>query len=211
MLETFEAPMRTLGGHVGPAFWAMGVFAFGFLLAFVVTRLDVGSLLAIPTLLFRFGKKYLTPRLSPVLLFAFIFLFNSIVIFIYMLSGGFVVLPIVFALFTGLNVGVILLLDAREAMLEPPDPPGEVAAPRAWVGFLCLFTVVVELSAFWLAIGMGMTLGNEMHEAFAWATFVKAAGPRVLAYGLVLVPALALSAAAEATAVSAMIRRSSHQ
>ena len=210
MIEALEASLQTLAEHIGLGAWAMVMFACGFLLAFPVVRLEVRSLLALPLWLYGLGKKYLTPELSPVFLFAFIFLFNTAAIFIYMISGGLVLLPIVFDIFTGLNVGVIMLKDAQQAMAEAPSSPADMRPARAWVGFCCLFTVVVELSAFWLAIGMGMKLGRQMRAEFAWATFAECAQPRVLAYVLVLVPALALSAAAETAAVKAMLRGETH-
>ena len=206
MFDMLEAPVRTLADHVGAGVWAMAVFVCGLLLALLVVRLDVRSLLALPVWLYRLGRKYLTPRVSPVFLFAFIFLFNTAAIFVYMISGGLVILPIIFDLFTGLNVGVILLKDAQDSMEDGRQPQTDGQPPRAWIGFLCLFTVIVELSAFWLAIGMGITLGHVMRADFTWAAFAGAAEPRILAYLLVLVPALTLAAAAEAAAVSAMLR-----
>ncbi len=182
----------------------MAAFFCGFPLAVLAMRHEVRGLLALPLWIHRLGKKYLTPQLSPAFLFAFIFLFNTAAIFVYMISGGLIILPIVFAVFTGLNVCVIMLASARESTGEEPHPnapPG-----RAWVGFLSLFSMAVELSAFWLAIGMGIRLGNVMQAEFTWAAFAGAAEPRIIAYVIILVPALALSAAAEAAAVTAMIR-----
>jgi hypothetical protein len=206
MASALMPQFHTLARHIGPAIWAMAVFGCGLLFAFPVCRLNVRSLLAVPLWVYGLAKRYLKPGLSPVFLFAFIFLFNTVAIFSYMISGGLVILPVVCALLTGLNVGVIMLKDAQEAT---PEEPGNDAGPRparAWVGFLCLFTVVVELSAFWLAIGMGMKLGYLMRSDFSWATFAAAAAPRIQAYVILLVPALALSAAAEAAALSAMLR-----
>ena len=159
---------HTLARHVGPAIWAMVVFGCGFLFAFPALRLNVRSLLAVPFWVYGLAKRYLKPGVSPVLLFAFIFLFNTVAIFSYMMSGGLVILPVVCALLTGLNVGVIMLKDAQEAMEEETDGTGPRPA-RAWIGFFCLFTVVVELSAFWLAIGMGMKLGPFFSLALSFS------------------------------------------
>ena len=204
MLDILEAPLHTLAEHVGAGAWAMAAFFCGFPLAVLAMRHEVRGLLALPLWIHRLGKKYLTPRLSPAFLFAFIFLFNTTAIFVYMISGGLIILPIVFDVFTGLNVCVIMLAAAQESAEEEPQPgapPG-----RAWVGFLSLFSVAVELSVFWLGIGMGIKLGHVMRTEFTWAGFAGAAEPRIIAYLLILVPALALSAAAEAAAVTAMIR-----
>ena len=205
MLDGFGMAVRTLEGHVGAATWAMAVFAAGFGLAFPVVRLEVKSLLLIPTWVARLAKKYLTPDVSPVFLCAFIFGFNAVAIFCYMVSGGLLFLPIVFDLFTGLNVGAVMVRNMREP--EEEELTGPLPPVRAWVGFLGLFVIVVELSSLWLAIGMGITLGHAMRAGFGWATFVEAARPRILAYVLIIVPALAASAAAETAAVKAMFRR----
>ncbi len=206
MLEVLMVPVRTLGHDAGAAVWAMVVFGCGFALAFPVVRLQVKSLLVVPARLLRLARKYLRPELSPVFLFSFILCFNTAAIFIYMLSGGFVFLPLVFDLFTGLNVGAVMLIDARRPMEALDEAPGEPAQARAWVGFLSLFVVVVELTAFWLAIGMGIKLGHTMRADFGWATFIQAAGPRIIAYVIIIVPALAASAAAETAAIKAMLR-----
>jgi len=81
MFEALEACLQTLAEHIGLGAWAMVMFACGFVLALPVVRLDVRSLLALPRWLYRLGRKYLTPELSPVFLFAFIFLFNTTAIF----------------------------------------------------------------------------------------------------------------------------------
>ena len=196
-------PLRTLGEHAGTTLWAMVVFACGFALAFPVVHFRARSLLIFPQWLLRVARKYLRPELSPFLLFAFIFCFNTVAIFCYMASGGLVFLPIVFGLLTGLNVGVVLLEDAREAAAAPP---ASAVPARAWVGFCSLFVVVAELSSFWFAIGMGIRMGHLMRENFTWTTFEQALVPRALAYVLVIVPVLALSAAAETAAIKAMLR-----
>jgi hypothetical protein len=204
MLDVLRPAMETLGEHVGPAFWALAVFACGFGLAVAAVRLEVRSLLAFPLWLLRLAKRYLRPELSPVYLFAFIFLFNTLAIFCYMASGGLIWMPIVFDLLTGLNVGAVMLKESAPpgADDEAPEP---VQPPRAWVGFLGLFVVIAELSSFWLAIGMGMKLGHLMRSDFAWETYVRLLAPRATAYALVLVPALAAAALAETAAIKAML------
>jgi len=202
-MDLLQAAYRTLGTHVGPALWAVGIFAAGFALAFPVVRYNVRSLLAFPEWLFRLAQKYLRPDVNPVLLCLFIFGFNSIAIFIYMMSGGLVVLPIVFDLLTGLNVGAIMLMEASGPEEPPEAPPDRRAPARAWVGFLTLFVLLVELSAFWLSIGMGIGLGHAMEGSFSWTMFEQAARPIVLAYVVVIVPALAASAVAETITLKA--------
>jgi hypothetical protein len=97
------------------------------------------------------------------------------------------------------------MLDAREAAHEPEPEPGETPEPRAWVGLCNIFFVVVELAAIWLSIGMGISLGHAMRADFTWPVFQAQAWPRLIAYALVVVPALAASAAAETAAIKAML------
>jgi len=206
MLVVLMAALGTLRDHVGASAWALAVFAFGFALAFPVVKLQVKSLLAFPMWLVRLARRYLRPEINPVALCTFIFAFNTAAIFVYMISGGLVYLPIVFDLFTGLNVGIIMLTDSAEPAPGWSDEADAVQPPRAWIGFLSIFVVVVELAAFWLAIGMGITLGHAMAADFSRATFAAAVGPRLLAYLAIIVPALAASAAAETAAIKAMLR-----
>jgi hypothetical protein len=195
--------LNTLGDHLGAAVWALLVFLVGLLLASPVVRLEVTSLLAFPRWFMKMARTYLGPTTSPLLLGLCIFGFNTVAIFVYMISGGLVVLPIVFCLFTGLNVGAALLMEAQASLGPPeaPEPPVEPTPPKPWVGLCGLFVIVVELSAFWLAIGMGLKLGHLMRQEFTWATFRAAAEPRVTAYLLVLAPALLISAIAETAAI----------
>ena len=198
---------ETLGSHLGAAAWAMGIFVVGFALSFAVVRCDVRSLLIFPNWILHLARKYLRPEINPVYLCAFIFLFNSAAIFLYMISGGLVIFPILFDLLTGLNVGTIMLMDAEEAP-ETSAPSAEPGQARAWVGFLSIFVILVELTSFWFAIGMGMKLGQEMRAGFSWETFAAAAAPRIVAYVLIIVPSLLASAAAETAAIKAMMRNS---
>jgi stage II sporulation SpoM-like protein len=205
MGDLYSAAMKTLGEHLGPATWALGVFFVGFVLAFPVVRLEVTSLLALPRWFMRIARKHLGPGTNPTLLCLFIFAFNTSAILLYMISGGLVFLPMVFGLFTGLNVGAALLLEAREPEPDDTAPIEPPHIPRAWVGLCGLFVVAVELSAFWLALGMGMKLGHLMRQEFTWQTFALESGPRLMAYFLVLTPALFVSAIAETAAIKGML------
>lgn len=208
MLEMIRLSLGTLGEHVGDAGWALAVFACGFVFAFPVVRFEVSSLLAFPMWVMRIIRGHLKPETNPVGLFAFIFVFNSVAMFCYMMSGGLVFLPLVFGFLTGLNLGVISVKDTQRSVEKAAAGDGPPAPPRPWVGLLGLFVIVVELSAFWLAIGMGIRLGHIMRADFSWTQFIEAAVPRARAYLVVLVPALAASAAAEAAAIKGAMGRS---
>ena len=206
MLETYLMMFRTLWADAGAALWAMAIFAVGFALAFPVVRYEVKGLMALPQWMLGLARRHLRPETGPVTLCAFIFGFNSVAIFTYMISGGLVVLPAVFDLLTGLNVGAILLIDAQEPIDAPIAAGEQSSGPRAWVGFLTLLVIGVELTSFWFSVGMGINLGRAMGGAFSWDGFAREAGPRVTAYILVIVPALLASAVAETAAIKAMMQ-----
>lgn len=198
-----SAALKTLWEHAGLAFWAMGIFFVGFALSFAVVKWHIQSLLAFPRFMLRLMKHYVTPRTPAVGLLGFIFLFNSIAIFIYMMSGGLVLLPLLFDLLTGLNVGVIMLIDTRGRTVEIPEqsPPGGLA------NFLTIFVLVVELTSFWLAIAMGMRMGQMLRVDFSWTNYLELARPRAVAYVMFIVPALFVSALAETVAIKKIGRR----
>jgi hypothetical protein len=205
MIELYGNALTTVWGHRAAFGWAVVAFFCGALIAWPAVRYDVRSLLALPRRLMQLARSYLRPDSRPVPLFLFIFFFNAATSLVYVLSGGLVVLPVLLGIFAGLNVGAVLMLDAREASLVPPPDPEHAPEPRAWVGLCNIFFVVVELAAIWLSIGMGISLGHAMRAEFTWSALESEAWPRLAAYGLVVVPALAASAVAETAAIKAMV------
>lgn len=118
-------------------------------------------------------------------LFVFLLAFNSVSLFVNLVSGFFVVLPPAFAFLLGLNVGVISVEEAGYA--------GFVALPLNPVAWL-------ELPAAWLSLGAGAQLALALVSGGATdaiAAFPELAGVYVYA----VLPLLVAAAFVEATLI----------
>jgi len=133
-----------------------------------------------------------------------IWAFNSAAIFLYMASGYHPMLPKLFAIWTGLNVGVIAGM-RPEGLDWPPAHAGEGGSrwvPPAPVVALCAGLVLaLELPCFWYSLAMGMSMGWEVQAGES--AYVDALRPRLIAYLTVIVPLLLASAVAESVAIRA--------
>jgi hypothetical protein len=131
-----------------------------------------------------------------------IWTFNATVIFIYMASGFHPLLPKLFCLWTGLNVGAVIGF-ARTGQYKPREPKRLASQwmPAYAEAAVCgLAMLVLELGCFWTSIAMGISLGTEVQSGLAYAS---ALAPRAAAYATFIIPALLISAASEAVAVRA--------
>lgn len=129
-----------------------------------------------------------------------IFLFNSCMMFLYMLSGALVLLPWIFAMLTGLNIALIGSGSIPEWMGERMEKFAE-DYPAGAVKACGLAVLLIELPCFWFSIAMGGTLGLGMLSNFSYPHFRFLSRDRVEAYIVVIMPLLAFSAICEALAV----------
>lgn len=194
--------------HFWAALDALILFAVGMFAAVPVVRYRVKAVKWLPLKLFRLVVRLIgdggIPRTAAV-----IWAFNSVSIFIYMASGFHPLLPKLFAIWTGLNVAVLMFGIDREEdpvlsrLVRPPENRWQ-ASPG--VLLLCSGLVLaVELPCFWFAIGMGIRMGQLLQtNASYWGQLLR----RGTAYGTVIVPLLLLSAIAEAIAIRAAPKQS---
>lgn len=188
-----------LTAHWKETFSAAVLFFVGVLGAAVVVK-DDDSLLVranewiVRQLLRAFGKG------SSARIAAVIFALNGCAIFVYMMSGGLVVLPWVFALLTGLNVGLSTMRMRSEALASRFAEFAE-EYPEELVKLCGVLVLLLELPCFWVSIGMGMRLGFDMTRSFTWGQFERLSQQRVEAYLAVVLPLLAISAVCEAIAI----------
>jgi len=195
-------------GHIWLSVIAALLFVAGLGTAVPVVRNDCRWLMAFPLWIVRQVLRIVGPGLPPVRVFLLIFLFNSIAIFLYMLSGVLLVLPAAVAFLTGVNIGVVVL---RGGEIQLPSGERPLAAAGAehgravpsWVSLCTLAVFVLELPSFWVAVGMGIGMGNKLSAAdgYTLANLQSLLLPRIYAYLLVIVPALFISALAETAAI----------
>ena len=196
--------LSLLWKHCWGAFGMALLFGAGMLLAIPVHRRGVRVLLYMPDLfaclLGHILKRTSTPRLA-----AFIFLFNAIAIFLYMLTGVIPYLPAATALSTGLNVALTSIIAQDRLPLRNPSATRLPITAR--IG--AVLTFVLELPCLWLSLAMGMTITPNLLGLLRGDDLAPLRA-RALAYALVIVPTLALSALAEAHAVHSVFHPGHH-
>jgi len=204
-MQTLSSSLDLLWGHIGLAAVAALLFVAGLGTAGAVVRHGVRWLMVMPLWIVRHVMGLIAPGFPPVRVFLVIFLFNSIAIFIYMASGVLIVLPAAVAFLTGLNIGIIVLR-SREMGLPAAQPSdGEPHEVPAWVGPCGLAVVALELPCFWLAMAMGIRMGQQLSRDYSLARLGELFLPRATAYLCVIVPTLLLSALAETAAIRGQI------
>ncbi|MDP6438330.1 MAG: stage II sporulation protein M [Candidatus Brocadiia bacterium] len=201
MRETLE---YVLLGHWRPAAQAAALFGLGLAVSLPLARLRVRALEWLPIQALKLVLRLMGPRPGLARMTAVIWGFNATAIFIYMASGFQPLLPKVFALWTGMNIGLVLAASRREGedVLWGLERPRDGWVPPTWVAAACgMLVVLLELPCFWYAIAMGVTLGRDVQAGEGY--YLAALGVRGWAYARLIVPALLVSAAAESVAIRA--------
>jgi hypothetical protein len=197
---TWPAAAKLVIDQTGFAVAAALFFGAGALTAVPVVRHRVRFLLALPRWFAGLIQRVLQSNPSAVSLGLFIFAFNGTAIFIYMLTGLVPGLPPIVAFLTGLNVmaaGMMGQADLASARIRKDVPLS------AQCGVL---TFLLELPCFWYAIALGGTFPVTLWGLFGGES-VEPLQERVLAYAMVILPVLAVSAFVEAHAVTAAFGR----
>ncbi len=178
------------------------LFVLGFGFSYLVEKFDLKAFKTFPIWFLEQTIRFANPNKSFILIFMFIFFFNSIAICVYMLSGLLVLFPVLIAFLTGTNIGIIVLHPIPEELRE-----GSFYRPKENVKlgpFLLLLTALVplfELFVFCYSIAMGMEMASSMFLSFTWENAVVLAVPRIKMYLMLCVPLLFVSALAEARVI----------
>lgn len=212
--------------HTPLAAASAAVFFIGFASAWVVVRSDIRFLIWFPLWFLKTITSVVRRRPSFPFIFMVIFGFNSVAMFVYMLTGMAPFLPAAICFLTGMNIAIAVLkghtlsLGARgcappenppEDSAEKPgedgagqgdSPPGEVSLGSGCFILACFVVVLaLELPCFWFSIALGTSMEFGEMGRFTSAGMMQVMLPRVLAYLRIIMPLLAVSAAAEATAI----------
>ncbi|MCX5726699.1 MAG: hypothetical protein NT030_05945 [Candidatus Saganbacteria bacterium] len=197
--------LNLIRGHVYWAWFSLLLFVAGFFFSYAVERYDLRFLKVFPKWMLKKTLNFANPRKSFLSIFLFIALFNSIAIFIYMLSGVFVIFPFIIAVLTGLNIGIILLQPIPpefEAIF--PEEQIEINPAIPYLG--ALLVPILELTVFSTSIAMGMTLGLSILLNFKPVYIYLLILSRVQAYLIFGVPILFISALLETLALKGGLR-----
>jgi len=193
-----------LFAHFRLALHAAILFAVGLFAAAPVVHYRLKAVEWLPWRIFRLVLLMMGRRPGLLRMSAVIWLFNSTVMFAYMASGFHPMLPKVFGIWVGLNIGVVAARSAREDELAPWA--AAEADSRGWVPPVTLvvacgaLVVLLEMPCFCYALAMGMSMGSEVQ---AGGDYLSSLRPRAMAYLTVIVPALLASALAESIALRA--------
>jgi len=191
VVESLKLVLR----HTGMAGAMALIFFAGALCALPVLRWQVRALLVVPRWFAGTLARVINAGLSVPELALFIFLFNGSAMLAYMLSGLIPWLPAVVTFSTGLNVVAAGLL-GKESM-PPPQTSRRVPLSGALCGGL---TFVLELPCFWYTMAMGWTMEPHIIGLLKGTNAVPLLN-RLIAYAIIVLPVLAVSAFAEAYAV----------
>ena len=226
-MAPFVESLSFLRTQAGFAVYGMVVFISGVASAWIVIHWQIEPLMRFALWLLDWVAKLLGRRPTMPRLFVVIFCFNTAAMFVYMCTGVWVVLPALVGFLTGMNLAIIFAhgrpewvdededgvttrvsVSEGDGLAEMSEPP-----PLRLLPLVCgLLVVVLELPAFWFSIGMGISLGHHVREHFGLMQILlfrfgePGIGPQLVercqAYVRVIAPVLAVSALAEAYAVS---------
>ena len=169
------------------------LFISGLILSVFVVKKQIRFLCWYPEWIWKKLKEFLSRQPGYFKIFLLIFLLNASSSFFNLISGFAVVLPIIFAILIGMNVGIIGYQEGGMKAL-----------------FLMFFAphAIFELPAAWLSIAFGIRLGWEIitpNPNIGWV-FYKS----LFLYLSVILPLLFIAALLESTFVYFAIKKSQH-
>jgi len=190
-------------GHFRLALVAGILFAAGLLASVPVARYRLSALEWLPLRLMRLVMRLMGRAPALARMAIVIWLFNSSAMFVYMASGFLAAFPMIFAFWTGLNIGLMVAHaggDGAPLFAEFARPDAGQWLPSKQLTAVCGAAVLLlELPCFFYALGMGMGLATHVQQA--GARYAVALTPRASAYVCIIVPALLVSAVAESIAI----------
>ncbi len=165
------------------------LFTLGLVLADSVLERNIRWLVAYPVWIYSKLDALLAHFSGMWMLFFFIVIFNTFNLFVGFLSGFLVVLPLLLAVWTGLNVGIVM----RKSV-----PSGSL---------LMLFlnpVAVFELPAGWISFSLGIEMGMlylQRHDFHAvWELFKE----RLVVFFWIVIPLLVVAGLIEAALIQYM-------
>ena len=213
-MPPIASSFRLLYDHLGLGLVSAVLFGAGMATSIPVIRRDARWLMAFPLWVVRQVLRLIGPNFAALRVFLTIFVFNSVAIFLYMVSGVFVVLPAAVAFLTGINIGIIVLKAGEVEMPNGGRPLAAAMAPNAeyevapWVSLCSVTVLILELPSFWISVGMGIGMARDLTRVgqYTLAHMGALLDPRIAAYLSIIVPALFLSALAETAAIRGHLR-----
>lgn len=113
------------------------LFFVGYVFAPTVLYKKIGFLTAYPLFIAGIMEKYAKKEINLVLLFSIILVINTLSMLVNLISGFGLVLPVVFSIFMGINMGVIIYHQFNGQMFYVSliNPVAMIELPCAWISF----------------------------------------------------------------------------
>ena len=168
------------------------LFCLGLILSPWIVRRNVRFFLFYPLWIWGLIKRRLNPEDPYLKIFFFIFSLNSISLLFNVLSGLFFVLPFIFAILLGMNVGIVLFKEIGK------------------LDFLAIFLNPVslfELPAAWISISVGIKIGILLYPDFALSAIGEVLSKEIPVYIYVIIPLLIISGLIETTMIKVLARK----
>lgn len=162
------------------------LFVIGVVVSPWVVKNNIKILLRYPMWIWKLIKTYFNPQDHFLKLFLFIFFLNSTSLLCNVLSGFLIVAPILFALFLGMHVGIIVFKETG----------------RWGLGTIFLNPVsIFELPAAWISLSTGMEIGISSYRDFMAFHVLDTFRIGLQVYGFVVIPLLVISGLIEITVI----------
>jgi len=165
------------------------LFCLGLILSPWIVRRNVRFFLFYPLWIWGLIKRHLKPEDPYLKIFFFIFSLNSISLLFNVLSGLFFVLPFIFAILLGMNVGIVLFKEIGK------------------LDFLAIFLNPVslfELPAAWISISVGIKIGILLYPDFTLSAIGEVLSKEIPVYIYVIIPLLIISGLIETTMIKVL-------
>ena len=123
-------------------------------------ELNVKFLMWFPRWFMKVFSRYVNPGSPLARIFLVIFLFNSISIAVYMLSGLFIIFPYIIAFLTGMNIGLTVFIPTGKYLEGYKIRIINSASKAVRIALFSTLVLVIEVVVFSIALGMGMALAS---------------------------------------------------
>jgi hypothetical protein len=179
MIDAFLEVFGVLNAQV--ILLAILLFFIGYALAPTAYFKNIKWLTAYPFFIIHLMDKYFKKEWPPTLIFIVIFFLNTFSLFANLLSGWGIILPYIFIVYLGINIGVIMY---------------HTMEGKFYYASLLNPVALLELPAAWLSIAMAIQFSLEHYFSIGWFEHENF-GTYIQYFGQTIIPILILSALIE--------------
>jgi uncharacterized membrane protein SpoIIM required for sporulation len=164
------------------------LFTLGLVLADLVLERNIRWLIIYPTWAFEKIEQWMKMFSNVILTFLFIFVFNTVNLFLGFVSGLLIILPIILTVWTGLNIGIILKKTMGDHDVS--------------IWFIFLNPVAIfELPAAWISFSIGIELMIKYISTQNYAEVITLFSDRITVFLWLVVPLLLIAGLIEAAMI----------